>query len=95
MLAAVWAVEAARKAMKIHKTNKITPAMMRDGYEALNVGQKRLKQLRLGGFTVSVKNSCASHGGPCLGAIQHWNASTTEWKVISKYIRAEPPSWID
>ncbi len=89
MLAAVWAVEAARNAMKIHKTKKITPAMMRDGMETLHVGEKRLKELGMAGFTVTVKNSCASHGGPGLGAIQQWNANTKQWKLITGYVGAD------
>lgn len=89
LLAAVWAVEAARNAMKIHKTKKITPKMMRDGMETLDVNAKRLKQLGLGGFTVPVKNSCANHGGPGLGAIQQWNANTKQWKLITGYIKAD------
>ena len=89
MLAAMWAVEAARNAMKIHKTTKITPVMMRDGFETLHVDKRRLKKLGLGGFTVPVKNSCASHGGPGLGAIQQWNANTGKWKIITKYIGAD------
>ncbi len=89
MLSAMWSVEGARSAMKIHKTKKITPAMMRDGMEALHVGEKRLKELGMAGFTVTVKNSCARHGGPGLGAIQQWNANTKQWKLITEYIGAD------
>jgi branched-chain amino acid transport system substrate-binding protein len=89
MLSAMWAAEAARTAMKIHGTKDITPAMMRDGFEALDVDEARLEQLGLKGFTVAVKNSCANHGGPGLGAIQQWNAKTQSWSIISDYIAAD------
>ena len=63
--------------------------MMRDGFEALDVDQKRLAQLGLGGFTVAVKNSCANHGGPGLGAIQQWDAKAKSWSIISPYMEAD------
>jgi len=89
MVSAMWAAEAARTAQKIHGVKEITPAMMRDGYEALNVDEARLKELGFGGFTVAVKNSCASHGGPGLGAIQQWNAKTQTWSIITPYMEAD------
>jgi branched-chain amino acid transport system substrate-binding protein len=78
-----------RTAQKIHGVAEITPAMMRDGFEALNVDQKRLAQLGLGGFTVAVDVSCASHGGPGLGAIQQWDAASQSWSVITPYMEAD------
>jgi branched-chain amino acid transport system substrate-binding protein len=89
MVAAMWAAEAARTAQEIHGVKDITPAMMRDGFEALEVDQKRLAQLGLGGFTVAVKNSCASHGGPGLGAIQQWDAKAKTWSIITPYMEAD------
>ena len=81
--------EAMRKAMEIHGTNELTPAMVRDGYEALDVDEARLEALGLPGFTVPVKVSCANHGGPGLGAIQQWDAKAKEWKLITDYIPAD------
>ncbi len=89
MVAAMWAAEAARTAQEIHGVKDITPAMMRDGFEALEVDQNRLAQLGLGGFTVAVKNSCASHGGPGLGAIQQWDAKAKSWSIITPYMEAD------
>jgi branched-chain amino acid transport system substrate-binding protein len=89
MVAAMLAVEAARTAMKIHNTKDLTPAMMRDGMEALNVDEARLGELGLPGFTVPVKVSCESHGGPGLGAIQQWDAAKKEWKLITDYMEAD------
>jgi branched-chain amino acid transport system substrate-binding protein len=89
LIAAVWAVEAARTAMKIHGTTSITPEMMRDGYEALDVDEARLSELGLPGFTVPVKVTCANHGGPGLGAIQQWDAKAKKWSLITDYVEAD------
>jgi branched-chain amino acid transport system substrate-binding protein len=89
MVSAMWAAEAARTAQKIHGVKEITPAMMRDGFEALEVDQKRLAELGLGGFTVAVNVSCASHGGPGLGAIQQWDAKSQSWSIITPYVEAD------
>jgi branched-chain amino acid transport system substrate-binding protein len=89
MVAAMWAVEAARKAMDIHGTKDLTPAMMRDGMEALDVDEARLAELGLPDFTVPVKVSCESHGGPGLGAIQQWDAGAKKWSLITGYIEAD------
>ena len=89
MVAAMWAVEAARTAMKIHNTKDITPAMMRDGMEALDVPESRLAELGLPNFTVPVKVSCANHGGPGLGMIQQWDAAAKKWSIITDLISAD------
>ncbi len=89
MVAAMWAAEAARTAMQIHGTTAITPAMMRDGMEALNVDEARLEELGLPGFTVPVAVTCANHGGPGLGAIQQWDAQAQKWTIITDFIAAD------
>lgn len=89
MVAAMWAVEAARTAMKLHNTKELTSDMMRDGMEALDVDENRLAELGLPGFTVPVKVTCANHGGPGLGAIQQWNAKEKKWTIITDYISAD------
>ena len=89
MVAAMWAVEAARAAMKIHNTKDITPEMMRDGMEALDVPETRLAELGMPNFTVPVKVSCGSHGGPGLGMIQQWDADAKKWSIITGLIEAD------
>ena len=89
IVAAMWAAEAARKAMEIHGTKDITPAMMRDGMEALNVDEARLTELGLPNFTVPVSVTCANHGGPGLGAIQQWDAAAKKWTLITDFISAD------
>jgi hypothetical protein len=75
--------------MEIHGTQDITPAMMRDGYEALEVGEERLAELGLPGFTVPVDVSCENHGGPGLGMIQQWDADAQSWELITDFISAD------
>ncbi|MBK0399238.1 ABC transporter substrate-binding protein [Limibaculum sp. M0105] len=89
MLAAMLAVEAARTAQGIHGTAKITPAMMRDGMENLEITDEKLEALGLKDFVPTFTVSCANHGVPGLGAIQQWNAKDKTWKIISPFIAAD------
>ncbi len=83
LVAAMWASEAIRKAMEIHKTKEVNASQVRDGFEALEVNEARLKELGLGGFTIPVKITCENHEGPGLVAVQQWDGS--KWKIISKF----------
>ncbi len=87
MVAAMWAAEAARTAMRIHGTTDITPGMMRDGYEALVVDEARLAELGLPNFTVPVAVSCENHGGPGMGMIQQWDGQ--KWTIITDLIASD------
>jgi len=83
LVAAMWGSEAVRTAMKIHNTKELTGAMMRDGYEALDVDEARLKELGLEGFTIPVKLSCQNHEGPRKVAVQQWDGK--QWKIVSNF----------
>ena len=83
LVAALWASEAVRKAMEIHNTKEITGAMMRDGYEALDVDEARLKELGAGGLTIPVKITCENHEGPRKVAVQQWDGK--QWKIVSDF----------
>ncbi|MFZ0486136.1 MAG: ABC transporter substrate-binding protein [Arenicellales bacterium] len=85
VIAAVYATEAIRTAMKMHNTKEVTQAMVRDGYEHLNLTEDRLKELGLPNFTYPVKITCANHGGPRKVAIQQWNAKTKTWHLITGF----------
>jgi len=85
VIAAVYATEAIRTAMKMHNTKEVTPAMVRDGYENLNLTEDRLNELGLKNFTYPVKITCANHGGPRKVAIQQWNAKTKTWHLITGF----------
>ncbi|WP_316014905.1 ABC transporter substrate-binding protein [Roseobacter sp. HKCCA0434] len=85
MYAAMLAAEAARTAQEIHGTAEITPAMMRDGMEALEITEERMTELGLPGFGPEFSVSCENHGGPGLSAIAQWSAADQEWSLISDY----------
>lgn len=85
VIAGVYFAEAVRAAMKIHKTKEVTPAMMRDGYEALDISAARFAELGLPNFAQPVKISCDNHAGPRKAAIQQWNAKTKTFSIVSKW----------
>ncbi|MBI1386757.1 MAG: ABC transporter substrate-binding protein [Rhizobiales bacterium] len=84
LVAAMWAAEAIRTAMAMHNTKAPTAAQVRDGFEALDVNEARLKELGLEGFTIPVKITCDNHEGPRLVAVQQWDG--TKWNRVSDYI---------
>ncbi|MGA9409020.1 MAG: ABC transporter substrate-binding protein [Roseobacter sp.] len=87
--AAMLAAEAARTAQEIHGEPDITPGMMRDGMESLDMSEARMAELGFAGFAPPFKVSCENHGGDGFGAVQQWNASTGEWTLITDYIESD------
>lgn len=85
MYAAMLAAEAAKTAQEIHGTADITPAMMRDGMEALEITETKMTALGMPNFGPSFKVSCENHGGPGLGGITQWNAADKKWSLISDF----------
>ena len=85
MVAAMWSSEAIRKAMEIHGTTEIRGKHVRDGLEALDVGEARLKELGMGGFTIPVKISCENHEGPGQVALQQWDAKAKKWSLVTGF----------
>ena len=89
MYAAVLAAEAIRKAQEIHGVADITPAMMRDGMEALEMTQERMAELGLPNFGPAFSVSCENHGGPGLGMVQQWDANSKTWSLITDFINSD------
>jgi branched-chain amino acid transport system substrate-binding protein len=89
LYAAMLAVEAAKTAQAIHNTAAITPAMMRDGMEALEITQDKLTALGLPNFSPSFKVSCENHGGDGLAMVQQWDASAKKWNLITDWIQSD------
>ncbi|RMD90978.1 MAG: ABC transporter permease [Alphaproteobacteria bacterium] len=89
LYAAMLAAEAARTAQEIHGVKDITPAMMRDGMEALNMTEERMAELGLPGFAPPFKVTCANHGGSGLAAVQQWDADTQSWSLVTDYIASD------
>jgi branched-chain amino acid transport system substrate-binding protein len=89
MYAAMLAVEAARKAQEIHGTAAITPAMMRDGMEALEITEARMAEIGLPNFGPAFSVSCENHGGPGRGLVQQWDATAKKWSLITDWIESD------
>ena len=85
MVAAMWSSEAIRKAMEIHGTTEVRGVHVRDGFEALDVDEARLKELGMGNFTIPVKITCENHEGPGMVALQQWDAKAKQWKLVTDF----------
>ncbi len=86
MYAAMLAAEAIAKAQEIHGVSDITPAMMRDGMEALDITEARMSELGMAGVGPAFSVSCQDHGGTGLGIVQQWDASAGVWNALTDYI---------
>ncbi len=85
MYAAMLAAEAAKTAQEIHGTAEITPAMMRDGMEALVIDEAKMEALGMPNFGPSFNVSCENHGGPGLVGVTQWDAESKTWSLISDF----------
>lgn len=85
LYAAMLAAEAAKTAQEIHGTADITPAMMRDGMEALKITEEKMTELGLPNFGPTFDVSCSNHGGTGLVGVTQWDATAKEWKLISDF----------
>ncbi len=85
LYAAMLAAEAAKTAMDIHGTKDITPAMMRDGMEALEITEEKMAALGMPNFGPAFNVSCENHGGPGLVGVTQWDADTKTWSLISDF----------
>ncbi|MDK3074261.1 ABC transporter substrate-binding protein [Sedimentitalea sp. JM2-8] len=85
LYAAMLAAEAAKKAQEIHGTPDITPAMMRDGMEALEITEERMAELGMPNFGPTFAVSCENHGGPGLVGVAQWDAGSKTWSLVSDF----------
>ncbi len=85
LYAAMLAAEAAKTAQGIHGTADITPAMMRDGMEALEISEAKMAELGLPNFGPTFTVSCGNHGGDALVGVTQWDASAGTWSLISEF----------
>lgn len=87
--AAMLAAEAAKTAQKLHNTGAITPEMMRDGMENLEMTEAKMAELGLPGFGPEFNVSCQNHGGNGFGAVGQWDAKAGEWAMITEYMQSD------
>ncbi|WP_298434898.1 ABC transporter substrate-binding protein [uncultured Jannaschia sp.] len=89
LYAAMLAAEAAKKAQEIHGEMDITPAMMRDGMEALVVDEALMESLGMPNFGPAFSVSCENHGGSGQAKVQQWDAAAGEWEIITDWIDSD------
>ncbi len=89
LYAAMLLAEAAKKAQEIHGTKDLTPAMMRDGLEGLEVTPEMMEGLGMPNFGPTFKVSCENHGGEGMGAIAQWDAGAQSWSLISDFSQSD------
>ncbi len=85
LYAAMLAAEAVKTAQEMHGTAEITPAMMRDGMEALEMTNAKMEGLGMSGFGPEFSVSCENHGGPGLVGVVQWDASAGTWNSIQDF----------
>ena len=86
MYAAMLAAEAIAKAQEIHGVADVTPVMVRDGMEALEITNARMAELGMEGIGPEFSVSCADHGGTGQGLVQQWNATEAKWEPLTDFI---------
>lgn len=86
---AMWTVEAIRTAMELHGTRQPTGAQVRDGFEALDVDNARLREIGMEGFVPEVKITCSNHTGPGVVALQQWDAKAKKWSFVTDFYTAD------
>jgi len=77
-------VEAIRAAQEIHGARPLTGEEVRDGFEALDLGEERLAALGLAGFMQPISVSCADHEGGGAVFIQQWDGE--DWNRVSDWV---------
>jgi len=86
MYTAMLAAKAIAKAQEIHGVTDVTPAMVRDGMEALEITDARMSELGMEGIGPEFSVSCENHGGAGQAIVQQWNASASTWEPLTDFI---------
>ncbi|RME17431.1 MAG: ABC transporter permease [Alphaproteobacteria bacterium] len=89
LYAAMLAAEAAKTAQELHGTAQITPAMMRDGMEHLEMTPEKMEALGVPNFGPAFSVSCENHGGNGLGAVAQWDAKSKSWSLITDFMEPD------
>ncbi|MCB1740979.1 MAG: ABC transporter substrate-binding protein [Gammaproteobacteria bacterium] len=87
LLAALYSVEAIRTAQGMHGKKPLTGEQVRDGLEALDLTEERLKALGVGGLANPMKVTCADHETMGPVAIQQWDGK--RWSIVSDWIEPD------
>jgi branched-chain amino acid transport system substrate-binding protein len=88
--AAIMWIEALKNAQRIHKkTGKtVTGPEFRDGYEALDMSEAKLKELGVDGMLAPFKLSCSKHDGAEKWRMMQWDGK--QFQMVSDWVN--PPN---
>ncbi|HKW83067.1 MAG TPA: ABC transporter permease, partial [Burkholderiaceae bacterium] len=91
--AVMW-IEALKNAQRIHnKVGKtVTGAEFRDGYEALDITDAKLKELGILGMSAPFKMSCAKHDGSERFRMMQWDGK--QFQMLTDWVAAPDPKFI-
>jgi branched-chain amino acid transport system substrate-binding protein len=94
LAAAVMWVEAVKNAQKMHnKTGKtVNGPEFRDGYEALDITEARLKELGIEGMIPPFKLTCANHEGSDKFRMMQWDG--TKFQMVTEWVSPPDPVFI-
>jgi branched-chain amino acid transport system substrate-binding protein len=92
--AAMMWIEAMKNAQRMHKKvgKAINGAEFRDGYEALDMTDAKLKELGIQGMVSPFKLSCAKHDGAERWRMMQWNGK--KFDIVSDWIPPTDPKFI-
>ncbi|RRH77970.1 ABC transporter substrate-binding protein [Falsigemmobacter faecalis] len=77
------------KAQADNNTKEVTPAMMRDALEGMEVTEEIMAGLGLPNFAPPFKATCENHGGDGYALIQQWDAKAGKWSAITDWIQSD------
>lgn len=80
-------VEAIRVAQKKYGSRPLSGEEVRWGFENLDIGEARLKELGALGLMQPIKLSCEDHEGGGAVRFQQWDGS--KWVLVSDWVRAD------
>lgn len=92
--AAVTWVEALKNAQRIHnKVGKtVTGPEFRDGFEALDLSDAKLKELGIQGMSAPFKMSCSKHDGAETFRVMQWDGA--KFQMVTDWMPAPDPAFI-
>jgi branched-chain amino acid transport system substrate-binding protein len=92
--AAVMWIEAMKNAQRIHnKVGKtVTGPEFRDGYEALDITDDKLKEIGILGMSAPFKMSCAKHDGSERFRMMQWDGK--QFQLLTDWVAAPDPAFI-
>ena len=89
----MW-IEALKNAQRIHKKpgKTVTGPEFRDGYEALDISDAKLKEIGILGMSGPFKMSCTKHDGSERFRVMQWDGA--KFALVTDWTAAPDPAFI-